>query len=240
MKQQNALVLGNETREQAIVEALLRSEQVKEVFWYPGNGITGIVGSHPKMRPGLVPDITNPWAMLGLAQYLKAGLTIMGPELPLTFGIADVFALADVPFLGATRFAAQLESSKAWAKQFMTRYNIPTASYDVCETVAEAGAAVIKRNGICAVKGDGLAGGKAVYICNTLQEAMAAIKELMIAKMHGESCSRVVVEDLLFGDEVSFFALPDGRTVVEFDSAGDHKREFDGDKGRNADGDPKN
>jgi phosphoribosylamine--glycine ligase len=234
MAKATALVLGDDSRAQSMVEALEQSLDIDTVYWYPGNAATGFVGRRPKFK--LLAPITDLDAMLQLACEVDADLTMVSPELPFSYGIADKFKAAGRLILGPTRDAAKLETNKAWAKMFMQRHGIPTAPFDVCETVEQAKAAVYKRGHKCAVKGNGLANGTGVYICHTAIDTETAITKLMIDGIHGDACRIVVVEDLLIGEEISFHTLADGRHVIEFDSAGDHKREFDGDRGRNTGG----
>jgi len=233
MKKPVALVLGSGSREHSVVESVARSANV---FWYPGNGITGVVGLRPLIKPGHTPLVTNPMEMLGLAGYVNADLTFVGPEAPLDAGIADQFAAAGSLLLGPTRAAARLETSKVFAKEFMRRHNILTADFRVFEDADEALAYVRNRNCSLVVKADGLADGKGVYVCDDAQQAQRAVLELMVEKVHGKAGERIVIEEKLNGEECSFFVLCDGTVAIEFGTAGDHKRAFDGDLGPNTGG----
>ena len=165
-------------------------------------------------------------------------LTVVGPEVPLSQGVVDLFDSAGYPIVGPTRTAARLESSKAFAKDFMARHQVPTARYRVCASATEASDAITRGElGFpVVVKADGLAAGKGVVIAEDRASALATVEEAMVARRFGAAGDRVVLEECLVGPEVSYFVLSDGRSFVPMSSAQDHKRIFDGDRGPNTGG----
>jgi phosphoribosylamine--glycine ligase len=218
------LVLGPGGREHAIVRALLADPFVREVHAAPGNaGIAEDVPTHDI-------DANDPAAVTGLARRLGAGLVVIGPEAPLAAGIADALLDEGIPVFGPTRAAAQLEASKAFAKQVMAAAGVPTAMARVAATDEEAGEALCTFGAPYVVKDDGLAAGKGVVVTDDLDEARA----------HASACfaagGTVVIEEYLDGPEVSLFVLSDGRTVVPLAPAQDFKRIHDGDQGPNTGG----
>ena len=188
--------------------------------------------------PVVAVDPANPRAALDLAARENADLTIVGPEAPLAAGVADLFASAGRPLFGPTRAAAQLETSKAFAKDFMARHAVPTARYRVCTDLPSAIDAV--RSGVLGeavvVKADGLAAGKGVVVALDRTTAEAAIRAALVDRAFGEAGARVVLEECLTGPEVSFFVIADGDAFVPLPSAQDHKRIFDDDRGPNTGG----
>jgi len=167
---------------------------------------------------------------------LRADLTVVGPELPLTLGVVDEFTRRGWPVFGPTKAAAQLESSKSFAKQFLQRHRIPTAAYAICDSVDEVRAALAHFHVPVVVKADGLAAGKGVVIAATKDEATSAAVEMLSGKMVGSAGSRVVLEECLSGDELSFLVFSDGERVAPLVAAQDHKRIGDGDTGPNTGG----
>jgi phosphoribosylamine--glycine ligase len=226
------LVVGSGGREHALVWKLGSERGVADIICAPGNaGINRIARCIPV-------DVGDPHAIAAIARREEIDLTIVGPELPLSRGVADVFADEDLLLFGPTQRAARLESSKIFAKEFMQRCGVPTARYRVCETAAEALA--VLRSGEFSfpivLKADGLAAGKGVVIAPDLREAEVQTHAMMIDKRFGQAGARIVIEELLIGREVSFFVLCDGTRGVPLGSAEDHKRAFDGDAGPNTGG----
>ena len=225
------LVVGGGGREHALVWKLSREPKI-HVTCAPGNfGIARIAS----VVPTRVDDVDG---LASLAAAERFDLTVIGPELPLDLGIADVFRARGLRVFGPSRAAAQLECSKAFAKAFMSRHGIPTARYRVCTSAHEARAAVASGEfGLpIVVKADGLAAGKGVVVAQTAAEANDAIHLMMEERQFGDSGARVVLEQCLTGPEVSFFALCDGARAQPLTSAQDHKRVFDEDRGPNTGG----
>ncbi|MEO8521165.1 MAG: phosphoribosylamine--glycine ligase [Acidobacteriota bacterium] len=226
------LVVGSGAREHALVWKFAAERGVSEVVCAPGNaGIAGVART-VALDPG------DPAALLAFAEREDVGLTVVGPELPLDRGIADLFEARGRRLFGPSRAAAQLECSKVFAKDFMARHAIPTARYRSCDTAAAA-AAVIDADELglpVVVKADGLAAGKGVVVAPDRETALAAIRAAMDERQFGDAGARVVLEECLSGPEVSFFAICDGRRAAPLMSAQDHKRIFDGDQGPNTGG----
>ncbi len=232
MASAKVLVVGNGGREHALVWKLASERGVSEVICAPGNaGISRIARCIPV-------DVGDPHAIAAIARREEVDLTIVGPELPLSRGIADVFFHDDLLLLGPTQRAARLESSKVFAKEFMQRCAVPTARYHVCDS-AEQAVGVLRSGEFsfpAVLKADGLAAGKGVVISPDLRDAESQIHAMMIDKRFGQAGARVVIEELLVGREASFFALCDGTRAVPLGSAEDHKRALDGDAGPNTGG----
>jgi phosphoribosylamine---glycine ligase len=224
------LIVGSGGREHALAWSLARSRQVDHVFIAPGNAGTQAVGTNIAIS---VEDIP---ALLNFAQEREVNLTIVGPEAPLAAGIVDAFQAWGLRVFGPTQAAARLESSKAFAKSFMVEHSIPTAAYAAFTDYEEAMEYVAALKGPCVVKADGLAAGKGVIMCDTTEQAQAALKVMMQDRAFGESGSTVVIEERLTGPEISILAFCDGKTVVPMPPARDHKRAFDGDMGPNTGG----
>lgn len=228
----NILVIGGGAREHAISWKLARESGVSAVVCAPGNpGISSIATC-------IAADITRPDELVALARRERIDLTVVGPELPLSLGVVDAFEAAGLPIVGPTRAAAALESSKAFSKDFMARHRIPTARYEVCDS-AQRALAVIAQGEFgypLVIKADGLAAGKGVVIAEDRATAEAAIRSVMVDRRFGDAGLRVVFEEFLSGEEASYFVLADGDNFVYFDTAQDHKRIFDDDKGPNTGG----
>jgi phosphoribosylamine--glycine ligase len=226
------LVVGGGGREHALAWKLSADPDVSAVFCAPGNAGTQAVAT------GIAADPGDPQAILDAALRERIDLTVVGPELPLDRGIADLFGQRGRPILGPSRAAAQLECSKVFAKAFMARHGIPTARYAACDTAAEAHR-IVEGGELgfpLVVKADGLAAGKGVVVAADREEADRAVHAAMEARQFGTAGARVVLEECLSGPEVSFFALCDGRRAVPLRSAQDHKRIFDDDRGPNTGG----
>lgn len=224
------LIVGSGGREHALAWALARSPQVDRIYIAPGNAGTQAVGTNIAIS---VEDIP---ALLNFAQEKEINLTIIGPEAPLAAGVVDAFQAWGLRVFGPSQSAARLESSKAFAKSFMVEQGIPTAAYAAFTDYEEAVEYVAELNRPCVVKADGLAAGKGVILCDTPEQAQAALRVMMQDRAFGESGSTVVIEERLSGPEVSILAFCDGKTVVPMPPARDHKRAFDGDAGPNTGG----
>jgi len=228
------LVIGGGGREHALAWKLAQSERVQRVYVAPGNG-----GTAADKRL-LDVAITEPEALAQFALAEKIALTVVGPEGPLSQGVVDVFRSHGLRIFGPTRAAAQLESSKAFSKNFMKRHGIPTAAYETFTDIAAAHAYVDKLGAPIVVKADGLAAGKGVVVAATVEEAHAAVDWMLkpeggLAVQHNDQ-PRVVIEEFLAGEEASFIVMVDGRNVLPLASSQDHKRLGDGDTGPNTGG----
>ncbi|MGA7441354.1 MAG: phosphoribosylamine--glycine ligase, partial [Candidatus Sulfotelmatobacter sp.] len=224
------LVLGSGGREHALVWKLRQSARVSKVYCAPGNG--GIADE----AECLPVDLKSVDSMVALGQQLQPDLTVVGPELPLMLGVADEFARRGWPVFGPTKAAAQLESSKSFAKEFLQRHRIPTAAYAICDSMEEVREGLAHFHVPVVVKADGLAAGKGVVIAASKEEAAVVAGEMLNGKMVGEAGARVVLEECLKGDELSFLVLSDGERVAPLVAAQDHKRVGDGDMGPNTGG----
>jgi phosphoribosylamine---glycine ligase len=224
------LVIGGGGREHALVWKLRQSPRVSQVYCAPGNA--GIAAE----AECLPADAKNLESLLALAARIKPDLTIIGPELPLQLGVVDEFTHHGYRIFGPTRAAARLESSKSFAKEFMQRYHIPTAHYAICDSPEDVSDALPHFHMPVVVKADGLAAGKGVVICKSKEEASAVAAEMLSGKMLGEAGSRVVIEECLKGEELSFLVLSDGERVAALAAAQDHKRVGEGDTGANTGG----
>ncbi len=227
----NVLVIGSGGREHALAWKIAQSESVTRVLVAPGNsGMAGCATCFPEVSAADTDAIT------ALCTRESVGLVVIGPEDPLADGLADRLRDAGFAVFGPSAQAAQLEGSKAFAKDFMLRHGIPTAGYQTFETLELAIAYVRERGGACVVKADGLAAGKGVAMCANPDEAVAALREMMVDLRFGAAGSRVVIEDWLEGEEASYYAITDGERIVTLAAAQDHKRALDGDRGENTGG----
>jgi phosphoribosylamine--glycine ligase len=224
------LVLGSGGREHALVWKLRQSPRVSQLFCAPGNGGIG------DEAECLEVDLKSLDSMVALAHKFSPDLTIVGPELPLTLGVVDEFMRRGWPVFGPTRAAARLEASKSFAKEFLQRHRIPTAAYAICDSADEVGEALTHFRAPVVVKADGLAAGKGVVIAGGKEEAASAAAEMLSGTMVGAAGARVVLEEFLEGDEVSFLVLSDGERVAPLVAAQDHKRAGEGDTGANTGG----
>ncbi len=224
------LVLGSGGREHALVWKLAQSPRVTNIYCAPGNG--GIAAE----AECCAVDLKSLPAMVELAQRLGPDLIVVGPELPLTLGVVDEFSKRGWPTFGPSKAAAQLELSKSFAKEFLQRHRIPTAHYAICDSMAEVRDALPHFHAPIVVKADGLAAGKGVVIAASREEAATVAGEMLSGKMVGDAGLRVVLEEFLEGDELSFLVFSDGERVAPLVAAQDHKRIGDGDSGPNTGG----
>jgi phosphoribosylamine--glycine ligase len=230
MAAMKVLILGSGGREHALAWAVARSPRVTEVVCAPGNGGMALTA---RCVPVKLNDLE---AMVKVAEAEKPGLTIVGPELPLSLGIVDALQERGLRVFGPTRAAAMLESSKGFAKRFLQRHNIPTANYAICSTSAEFEKAIEVFHPPIVVKADGLAAGKGVLMCDSRQTAIEAANGLFSGELLGAPESQVIIEEFLEGDEVSFICLSDGKHVTPLAPSQDHKRIGEGDTGPNTGG----
>src|SRR5215471_17797395 len=224
------LVIGNGGREHALVWKLRQSPRVSQVVCLPGNG--GIC-EEATCLPG---DPKNLEALLAAVHQEQPDITVVGPELPLALGVVDEFNRRGLRIFGPTQAAAQLESRKSFAKEFMQRHNIPTAHYAVCASEEELRKSLGLFSLPIVVKADGLAAGKGVVIAATKEEAATAGGEMLSGKLLGSPATKVVLEECLKGEELSFLVLSDGERVAPLVAAQDHKRIGEGDTGANTGG----
>ncbi len=228
------LVVGNGGREHALAWKIRQSPLVSELYCAPGNaGVAALADTD------CVPiDASSIVEVADFAQTIKADLTVVGPELPMILGIGDEFVRRDLPIFCPSRGAAEIEGSKVFAREFMSRHNIPSPGYEVCSSIDDALAFVDKApfGYPFAVKADGLAAGKGTVVVETAEEARSTVEQMMVEKVFGSAGAAVVMEEFLRGEEVSFLVFSDGARVVPMASVQDHKRALDGDKGSNTGG----
>lgn len=226
------LLIGGGGREHALAWKLVQSPNVEKLYAAPGNPGMALLQKCECINLN-VDDLE------GVADYAEEksiDLTVVGPEAPLVAGLADVFKRRGLPVFGPSKAAAQLEGSKAFSKELMAKYNIPTAFFKICEDIETAKAYVEEKGAPIVVKADGLAAGKGVVVAMTKQDALDAIDEMMGDHKFGAAGARVVLEEYMEGEEASLLAFTDGKTVVPMIAAQDHKRVFDGDEGPNTGG----
>ncbi len=226
------LVIGSGGREHALAWKLAQSPRVSEVVVAPGNAGTA---TEAKCRNANV-KVTDLDGLLKLAQDEAVALTVVGPEVPLVLGVVDAFRAAGLRIFGPSAAAAQLEGSKAFAKDFLARHGIPTAYYAVHTEVDAALAYVREKGAPIVIKADGLAAGKGVIVAMTLDEAEAAVRDMLAGNAFGDAGARVVIEEFLDGEEASFISMVDGATALPMATSQDHKRVGDGDTGPNTGG----
>lgn len=224
------LVIGSGGREHTLVWKLNQSPLVTEIFCAPGNVGTGKIAKNVDISSGNIEKLVE------FSREINIDLTIVGPEEPLVDGIVDIFRQEGLKIIGPTKKAAKLEGSKAFAKDFMNKYNIPTAKSDEVNTFEEAVSTIEKYSYPLVIKADGLAAGKGVFICESREEALNAIKKLLDEKILGDAGSKIVIEEFLKGTETSILCFIDGNTIIPMVSSQDHKRAFDDDKGPNTGG----
>ena len=226
------LVIGSGGREHALAWKLAQSPRVSEVIVAPGNAGSATEG---KCRNVAI-KATDIDGLLKLAQDEAVGLTVVGPEVPLVLGVVDRFREAGLRIFGPTAAAAQLEGSKAFAKDFLARHGIPTAYYAVHTEVDSALAYLHEKGAPIVIKADGLAAGKGVIVAMTMEEAEAAVRDMLSGNAFGDAGARVVIEEFLEGEEASFISMVDGRIALPMATSQDHKRVGDGDTGPNTGG----
>jgi phosphoribosylamine--glycine ligase len=224
------LVLGSGGREHALVWKLRQSPRISKLYCAPGNG--GIADD----AECLPADLKSLDAITALAERLQPDLTVVGPELPLTLGVVDEFIRRGWRVFGPTQAAARLESSKSFAKQFLQRHHIPTAHFAICDSIEQVRSALSHFHTPVVVKADGLAAGKGVVIAKSKEEGASIAAEMLSGRMLGDAGARVVLEECLKGDELSFLVFSDGERVAPLVAAQDHKRVGDGDTGPNTGG----
>ena len=222
----NVLVIGSGGREHAIGWKLSQSDKVDTVFFAPGNGGTPNNVSIP---------VDNLDDIVKFASE-KDCFTVVGPEAPLAMGIVDIFNEKGLKIFGPTKDAAQLESSKIWAKKFMKRNNIPTAAFEVFTDATAAKEYVNETEHNVVIKADGLAAGKGVIVCDSKDEAKDAIDMMLVNKKFGDAGTSIIIEDRIDGIEASYIALSDGKIAISMATSQDHKRVYDGDNGPNTGG----
>jgi phosphoribosylamine--glycine ligase len=224
------LVIGSGGREHALVWKIHQSPRVEKIYCAPGSAAIGEVAES-------VPIGVEPMERLAdFAEKEKIDLTVVGPELPLTLGIADLFESRGLRIFGPDKSAARLEGSKAFAKEILRESHIPTAAFGTFTDAGAAGRFLAQQRPPYVVKADGLAAGKGVMICQSRTEAETAIDEILVRKAFGQAGDQVVIEEFLEGEEVSFMALIDGEHILPLASSQDHKRVFDNDEGPNTGG----
>ncbi len=224
------LVIGSGGREHAIAWKLLQSKRVSRIYVAPGNAGTAREFGVENVAITEIPDLVE------FARDKDIGLTVVGPEAPLAAGVVDAFRNSKLRIFGPTRAAAQLESSKDYAKQFMQRHRIPTANSETSSDLAEAHAYVDRFGAPIVIKADGLAAGKGVVVAMTLDEAHRAVDFMLVDNKLGAAGARVVIEEFLVGEEASFIVMVDGDHILPLATSQDHKRLLDGDRGPNTGG----
>ena len=224
------LVIGSGGREHALAWKLAQSPKVQTVFVAPGNAGTA---QEPKLQNLPLKTLQE---LIDFCRREQIAFTVVGPEAPLAAGIVDDFRVAGLPVFGPTRAAAQLESSKDFAKAFMARHGIPTAQYQTFADAAAAHDYVAAKGAPIVIKADGLAAGKGVVVAQTEEQAHQAIDQMLLGNKMGDAGARVVIEDFLQGEEASFIVMVDGANVLPMATSQDHKRLLDGDLGQNTGG----
>lgn len=224
------LVIGSGGREHALAWKIAQNKEVSRVYVAPGNAGTAL---NPDMMNVPITDI-NELAEFAIKEQI--GITVVGPEAPLSQGVVDVFRANDLKIFGPTKAAAQLESSKDYAKAFMMRHHIPTAKYQTFSDAIKAHAYVESNGAPIVIKADGLAAGKGVVVAMTLEEAHAAIDAMLSDNKLGDAGARVVIEEFLTGEEASFMVMVDGKNILPLATSQDHKRLLDADQGPNTGG----
>jgi phosphoribosylamine--glycine ligase len=226
----NVLVIGSGGREHALVWKISHSPRVRKIFCAPGSAAIGELAETVAIAPNEIDKLAE------FAAKEKIDLTVVGPELPLTLGITDFFEARGLRIFGPNKAAAQLEGSKAFAKEILRANKIPTASFATFRDAASAKNYLSQQQSPYVIKADGLAAGKGVLICADRREAEAAVEAFLVSKTLGEAGDKVVIEEFLDGEEASFMVLTDGEHILPLASSQDHKRAFDNDQGPNTGG----
>lgn len=224
------LVVGSGGREHALAWHLARDSQLHKIYVAPGNPGTARESGVENLT------VTDPEALADFAEKERIYFTVVGPEAPLAAGIVNLFRARGLKIFGPTKEAAQLETSKDFAKRFMSRHGIPTAAFETFDDAKSAHEYIDFKNAPLVVKADGLAAGKGVIVASTPEEAHCAVDELLMDRKLGHAGSRVVIEDFLEGEEASFIVMVDGKNILPLASSQDHKRIYDGDRGPNTGG----
>ncbi|MDA9629890.1 phosphoribosylamine--glycine ligase [Candidatus Pelagibacter sp.] len=221
-------IIGSGGREHSICMALRKSNKIEEIYCFPGNAGTNLIAKNIKI------DLNNFEELKNFIQINKIDIIVIGPEQPLVDGVVDYLESYKIKVFGPNKIASQLEGSKIFTKKLCKKYNIPTAEFGVFESLDETIEFLDKCKLPIVVKADGLASGKGVYICETKNSAIDAIKEIFNGKFG--AAKKILIEEFLEGEEMSFFIISDGTTYKNFGTAQDHKRVFEGDKGKNTGG----
>ena len=224
------LIIGSGGREHALAWRFSQSQRKPKIFIAPGNGGTALVGENIPIQAGDIP------ALVAFAIENDIDFVLPGPELPLVLGIVDACKKVGIPCFGPEQYAAQLEGSKAFTKRILTAAGVPTAAYEVFTDYEAARAYVQEKGTPIVIKADGLASGKGVVVAKTKSEALDALEAMMVKKTFGDAGLKVVIEEALVGEEISFLVFCQGDTVIPLPSAQDHKAAFDGDTGPNTGG----
>jgi phosphoribosylamine--glycine ligase len=224
------LVIGSGGREHALVWKISQSPRVAKIYCAPGSAAIGELAEIVPIGPERIEQLVD------FASKEKIDLTVVGPEQPLTLGIADLFESRGLRIFGPNKVAAQLEGSKAFAKEILQQNNIPTAASGTFTDASAAKQYLSRSSAPYVIKADGLAGGKGVIICQSQSEAESTVEEILLRKAFGKAGEKVVIEEFLDGEEASFMALTDGEHILPLASSQDHKRVFDGDQGPNTGG----
>ncbi|HCC82539.1 MULTISPECIES: phosphoribosylamine--glycine ligase [unclassified Methylophaga] len=226
------LVIGSGGREHALAWKLKQSPRCSEVFVAPGN--PGTANEAGVSNVDIAVDDID--ALVAFAQQNDIGLTVVGPEIPLVKGVVDAFEKAGLRCFGPSKDAAQLEASKSFTKDFLARHQIPTAAYQVFTNISNAIEYILERGAPIVVKADGLAAGKGVIVAQTVEEAIAAVEDMLSGNAFGEAGHRVVIEEFMTGEEASFIVMVDGEHILPLATSQDHKARDNGDKGPNTGG----
>ena len=224
------LVIGSGGREHSLVWKISQSPKVEKIFCAPGSAAIGELAECVAIGPEQIEKLAD------FAEKEQIDLTVAGPELPLTLGITDLFESRGLRIFGPNKTAAQLEGSKAFAKEILRQNSIPTASFGTFTDAALARKYLAQQKPPYVIKADGLAGGKGVLICLDIHDAIAVIDSSLVQKTFGEAGEKIVIEEFLEGEEASFMVLTDGDYILPLASSQDHKRVFDNDEGPNTGG----
>ena len=221
-------IIGSGGREHSICHSLNKSDRIEQIYCFPGNAGTAKIAKNVDINLEIFEELKN------FIKLNKIDLVVVGPEKPLVDGIVDFLEKNNIKVFGPNKIASQLEGSKIFTKQICKKFNIPTAKFDIFESADNANIFAESANYPLVIKADGLASGKGVFICKNKDEAKEAVKEVFDGKF-GEA-KNLLIEEFLDGEEMSFFIITDGETVKKFGTAQDHKRVFEGDKGKNTGG----
>ncbi len=224
------LVIGSGAREHVLTWKLAQSEKVEKIYAAPGNGGISNKAERVPIKAGELEELAR------FAEEKSIDLTVVGPEQPLSEGIVNLFQSKGLKIFGPTKQAAMIESSKAWAKEFMSKYHIPTAPYRIFDNKEDASKFIAELKLPFVIKVDGLAAGKGAIIVHSLEEAEETLQEIMVDKKFGDAGNRVIIEEKLEGEELSLLALTDGKSVLPLIPSQDHKAAYDNDEGPNTGG----